>query len=83
MDTLHWVINQPSLSAAVSGQCDNIIVETFTKRLCRSQVFNTSVLGGAVRHASLEAGEGKTGHIETGPDKAIIYFDSESNTPIS
>jgi hypothetical protein len=32
---------------------------------------------GAVRYASLEAGEGKTGHIEAGPDKAIVYFDSE------
>lgn len=31
---------------------------------------------GQVRNESFEAGEGKTGHLKEGADKAIFYFDS-------
>lgn len=29
------------------------------------------------RHATLEAGEGKTGHIKTDTDEGILFFDSQ------
>lgn len=30
-----------------------------------------------VRYASLQAGEHKTGHIATGPNEGILFFDSQ------
>lgn len=38
---------------------------------------NASARIGSVRYASLEAGEKKSGHISTGPDEGILFFNSK------
>lgn len=41
-----------------------------------SRLIPSEAVGAWRRHASMEAGENKTGHIKSGPNEGVLFFNS-------